>query len=130
MSEFRRIIHNKHSVMLVATHSPVILQETLSKNVFIMERRDGETIIRHPETEIDGESFGLINSMVFRLHSDLTHYNDVMDELYEQWYCDDLNSIEQVLTRFKHRFGCEDLSSNMTAYLISKFESRDSLEEK
>ena len=129
MSEFRRIIHNKHSVMLVATHSPVILQETLSKNVFIMERRDGETIIRHPETEIYGESFGLINSMVFRLNSDLTHYNDVMDELYEQWHCDDLNSIEQVLTRFKHRFGCEDLSSHMTAYLISKFESRDSLEE-
>ena len=129
MSEFRRIIHNRHSVMLVATHSPVILQETLSKNVFIMERRDGETIIRHPETEIYGESFGLINSMVFRLNSDLTHYNDVIDELYEQWHCDDLESIDQVLTRFKHRFGCEDLSSHMTAYLISKFESRESLEE-
>lgn len=129
MSEFRRIIHNKHSVMLVATHSPVILQETLSKNVFIMERRDGETQIHHPETEIYGESFGLINSIVFRLNSDLTHYNDVMDELYEQWHCDELDSIEQVLTRFRYRFGCEDLSSHMTAYLISKFESRESVEE-
>lgn len=126
MSEFRRIIHNNHSVMLVSTHSPVILQETLSKNVYIMERIDGETVIHHPTTEIYGESFGLINSMVFRLNSDITHYNDVMDELYDQWKCNELENVDKVLTRFKHRFGCEDLSSHMTAYLISKFECRDS----
>lgn len=125
MSEFRKIIHSRHSVMLVSTHSPVILQETFSKNVYIMDRRNGETTIRHPKTEIYGESFGLINSMVFNLTSDISHYHDVVDMLYEKWHCDELETIDRVLTRFKSRFGCDNLSSNMVAYLISLFENEE-----
>lgn len=125
MSEFRKIIHTSHSVMLVSTHSPVILQETFSKNVYIMDRSNGETTIHHPKTEIYGESFGLINSMVFNLTSDITNYYDVIDELYEKWHCQELDSIDKVLNRFKTRLGCEDLSSNMVAYLISLYENKE-----
>lgn len=125
MSEFRKIIHKSHSVMLVSTHSPVILQETFSKNVYVMDRSNGETTIRHPKTEIYGESFGLINSMVFNLTSDITNYYDVIDELYKKWHCQELDSIDKVLNRFKTRLGCEDLSSNMVAYLISLYENKE-----
>ena len=38
MSEIRRIIHDSHSVMLVATHSPVILQEMFAQNVYSMQK--------------------------------------------------------------------------------------------
>lgn len=125
MSEFRKIIHTSHSVMLVSTHSPVILQETFSKNVYIMDRSNGETTIHHPKIEIYGESFGLINSMVFNLTSDITNYYDVIDELYEKWHCQELDSIDKVLNRFRTRLGCEVLSSNMVAYLISLYENKE-----
>ncbi len=125
MSEFRKIIHRRHSVMLVSTHSPIILQETFSKNVYIMDRSNGETIIRQPNTEVYGESFGLINSLVFKLTTDITHYHDVVDDLYEKWHCNELNTINEVLNRFKIRMGCDELSSNMVAYLISLFENEE-----
>lgn len=125
MSEFRKIIHRLHSVMLVSTHSPLILQETFSKNVYIMDRSNGETIIRQPNTEVYGESFGLINSLVFKLTTDITHYHDVVDNLYEKWHCNELKTISEVLNRFKIRMGCDDLSSNMVAYLISLFENEE-----
>lgn len=125
MSEFRKIIHRRHSVMLVSTHSPVILQETFSKNVYIMDRRNGETTIQHPKSEVYGESFGLINSMVFNLTSDITHYHDVVSELYDRWHCNELKTIREVLTRFKNRLGCKELSFSMSAYLVSLFEDEE-----
>lgn len=123
MKSFRRIIHEKHSVMLIATHSPVILQETLSKNVFILCRKENCFYHKHPAIETYGESFGFINSYVFNLTSDISNYYDVIDQLYEKWDCDELDSSSKVLTRFRQRFEVETFSTQMEAYLINKYYS-------
>ena len=36
MAEIRKLLARTHSVMFIATHSPVILQETFAKNVFVV----------------------------------------------------------------------------------------------
>lgn len=120
MKSFRRIIHKNHSVMLIATHSPVILQETLSKNVFILCRKENCFYHKHPAIETYGESFGFINSYVFNLTSDISNYYDVIDQLYEKWNCDELDSSSKVLTRFRQRFEVETFSAQLEAYLINK----------
>jgi len=120
MKSFRRIIHQNHSVMLIATHSPVILQETLSKNVFILCRKENCFYHKHPAIETYGENFGFINSYVFNLTSDISNYYDVIDQLYEKWDCDELDSSSKVLTRFRQRFEVETFSTQMEAYLINK----------
>lgn len=121
MKSFRQIIHQNHSVMLVATHSPVVLQETMSKNIFILHRWGNNITFRKPRIETYGESFGIINSYVFNLNTDISNYHDVMDELYEKWNCKELDSASKVLTKFHQRFGIDSLSSQMEAYLINKF---------
>lgn len=121
MKSFRRIIHLKHSVMLVATHSPVILQETLSKNVFVLRKDDGLLSFSKPRIETYGESFGIINTSVFNLNTDITNYYDVIDQLYKQWDCNDLKSSAEVINRFHARLGIDSLSSQLEAYIINKY---------
>lgn len=121
MKSFRQIIHQTHSVMLVATHSPVVLQEMMAKNVFILKRCGESLTFSKPRIETYGESFGIINSYVFNLNTDISSYHDVMDELYEKWNCKELDSVSKVLTRFHQRFDIDSLSSQMEAYLINKY---------
>ena len=66
--------------MLVATHSPIVLQETFSKNVLILQRYGDKMVFKHPRIETYGESFGLINTEVFGLNTDITNYHDVIDQ--------------------------------------------------
>ena len=121
MKSFRRVIHQKHSVMLVSTHSPVILQETLSKNVFVLRRDNGVLNFSKPQIETYGESFGIINSSVFNLNTDITTYYNVIDQLYDKWICDELKSSAEVINRFHTRLGIDFFSSQLEAYLINKY---------
>lgn len=107
--------------MLVATHSPVILQETFSRNVYIIRKSKGVSSISHPQAETYGENFGFINSMVFDLTSDIVNYYLIFDKLYERWECGKLSSIDTVISKFKTELQCNHLSSQMTAYLVSKY---------
>ena len=121
MNSFRTIIHRLHSVMLVATHSPIVLQETFSKNVFILRRQDNYLYFNHPQIETYGESFGLINSSVFNLNTDITNYHNVIDFLYDQWECKELTSVSSVVLRFQQRLDIATLSSQLETYIINKY---------
>lgn len=121
IKSFRMIMHEMHSVMLVATHSPVVLQETLSKNVLILQRNEDKLNFKYPKIETYGESFGLINTYVFGLNTQITSYHNVIDSLFEKWDCAELDSISTVLSRFRQRMEVESLSSQMEAYIINKY---------
>lgn len=126
MSEIRRAIRETHSVMLIATHSPVILQEMFAKNVYVVSRVGDHITFNHPETETYGENFGYINNLVFRLNSDISRFHTVFDELYQEWECAKLDNFEKVIEVFKYKLGCEELSSQMVAYLASLYyENKD-----
>lgn len=60
----------KNSVAILATHSPVVLQETLSQNVWLLERLDsGKVSVSNPSLKTYGENTGKINREIFRLES-------------------------------------------------------------
>ena len=67
MSEIRRILRERESVMLVATHSPIILQETFSRNTIVVRRTGNDINVAHPKAEIYGNTIGNINELVFDL---------------------------------------------------------------
>lgn len=50
---------------LIATHSPLIIQEILSRNVYILDREDNNLYIRHPSTETLGENLTVITNEIF-----------------------------------------------------------------
>ena len=120
MNEIRIAIRDTHSVMLVSTHSPVIIQEMFSNNVYVVNRIGDRLSFTKPATETYGENFGYINNMVFHLNSDISNFHELFDNLYIHWHCANIDTVEEVVERYQHRLGCESLSSQMVAYLANK----------
>lgn len=81
MKSMRLILNHKNSFMILSTHSPVVLQETLSKHVFIVRREGNLTQVTNPEIQTFGENIGLITSHIFGLSSDLTDYHNELDKV-------------------------------------------------
>lgn len=81
MKSMRHILNSKNSFMILSTHSPVVLQETLSKHVFII-RREGNLIqVTNPAIQTFGENIGIITSHIFGLSSDLSDYHTELDKV-------------------------------------------------
>ena len=105
ISSLRNILSKYQSVMLIATHSPVIVQETFSKNVFVVRRFEDKTVMSHPQIETYGANISEITSEVFDLTTDITKYYEAFESLYdkldgeENWQSldDMVNSIEKKL---------------------------------
>ncbi|WP_290735350.1 MULTISPECIES: AAA family ATPase [unclassified Fibrobacter] len=121
MKEIRKFLARRSSVMLVATHSPVVLQEILSSNVRVI-RRNGEKIsVSKPRIETFGASFDSISSEVFDLTVDKVSYFDVIGEIYKQEYCSTMKSIDDVLALMKDRMG--RLSVSAIHYIVQLYYS-------
>lgn len=120
ISEIRKILAKNRSVMLIATHSPIILQEVFAKNVRVVKRLGYSRCFEQPKIETYGESFGAIASEVFKINSDNTHYYQSMEKLYEAWNMDSVESLQRMIALFEEKLG-GSLSSQMESFLISKY---------
>ncbi len=120
MNEIRIAIRKTHSVMLVSTHSPVILQEMFAKNIYVVDRLGDRLSISKPDTETYGENFGYINNLVFHLNSDISNFHEMFDELYKHWNCENIDSVDELIELYQQRLDCDSLSCQMVAYLANK----------
>lgn len=60
------ICNSKNCISLIATHSPVTVQELDKDNVLIMDRdKDGNISINHAEENTFGENIGKLNRKIF-----------------------------------------------------------------
>lgn len=121
LNEIKQEIRYTHSVVLITTHTPVVIQELFSKNVYIINRDDNNISFRHPEIEVYGENFGDINNLVFGLNSDISNYHQRFDDLYESWNCNKMDNIDSIINTFKKNLNCDFLSTQMISYLANKF---------
>lgn len=120
ISEIRKILAKNRSVMLIATHSPIILQEVFAKNVRIVKRFGNSRCFEQPKIETYGESFGAIAAEVFNINSDNTHYYQSIEKLYEAWNMDSVESLQKMIALYEEKLG-GSLSSQMESFLISKY---------
>lgn len=120
INEMRIVLAKSKSVMLIATHSPIILQEIFSKNVRVVRRNGNIRSFTQPKIETYGESFGAIASEVFNLNSDNTSYYHSIEKLYEAWRMDDMKSLDDMIHAFENKLG-SSLSSQMEAFCPSKY---------
>ncbi len=119
MAEIRKILTRRRSVLLVATHSPVILQETMAENVRIV-RREGENVsFIRPSIETFGENFGTISSEVFDLTTDRVQYFKAMDEIYDFLDCAGMESAGEAVQAVREHMG--GLSSQGIHYVVDKY---------
>ncbi|CAM2192458.1 AAA+ ATPase domain-containing protein [Paraburkholderia kururiensis] len=92
MHALRGILEKYESSAVVATHSPVVVQESMARHVHVVRREGDLTVIAPVSTETFGESIGLITAQVFGMQSNATDFHEVLDALIEKY--GDLEKIE------------------------------------
>ena len=53
------------SFCLIATHSPLVVQEMLAKNIYILEKEQNNLYVRKPNSETFGENLTVITNEIF-----------------------------------------------------------------
>lgn len=128
MAEIRKLLVSSHSVMFIATHSPVILQETFAKNVFVVRKNGNSTTITQPQIETYGANISAITSEVFDLTTEVTKFHDAIRHLYKKWDMEDEPSVERMLDHFEEKLG-HKLSDQMESYLMNLYAADNDVED-
>ncbi|BDB27307.1 AAA family ATPase [Cupriavidus sp. P-10] len=115
MHALRGILREFKAFAVVATHSPVVVQESLARHVRVV-RREGDLTRVVPMTgETFGESIGLISAEVFGLQTDATDFHKILDHLVRR--TPDLDALEQL-------FLDGAMSHQARAYVMSRLSNR------
>lgn len=114
MHALRLVLRKFESAALVATHSPVVVQECLAKHVHVIRREGDSVAVRAMTAETFGESIGLITARVFGMESNATDFHEVLDKLIEKH-----KSAEAIESLFLDGV----MSNQARAYVLSKLAS-------
>lgn len=118
MHALRHVLRKFESSALVATHSPVVVQECLAKHVHVV-RREGDSIAVRPlAAETFGESIGLITAQVFGMESNATDFHQVLDRVIKQ---------HNILEEIEQLFLGGVMSNQARAYVMSRLAEDNSL---
>lgn len=91
-----QLLINRNGVAIVATHSPVVLQEVPKSCVWILRRSGTQKAADRPEVETFGENVGILTSEVFRL--------EVMDSGFHKMLTNVLQKKRGRFNSAKHAF--------------------------
>jgi hypothetical protein len=96
------LLINRNGVAIVATHSPVVLQEVPASCVFKIVRHGLAARADRPEIETFAENVGILTQEVFGLEVTRSGFHKMLADAVG-----DLNSIEPVLRKFDNEVGSE-----------------------
>lgn len=114
MHGIRDVLHTHDSFAIIATHSPVVAQETLRRHVAVVSRSGDAPRISPARIETYGESIGAITNEVFGLHANATDYHAALQEMVSDGY-----TLEQIESLFD-----AGLSLQARAYVMSLLAAR------
>lgn len=72
------LLHDRNGVAIIATHSPVVLQEIPRSCVWKIYRSGRSTSVERPSTETFGENVGILTSEVFGLEVERSGFHDLL----------------------------------------------------
>lgn len=96
------LLHNRNGVAIVATHSPVVLQEVPKSCVWKLSRRRTEGRADRPERETFGENVGVLTREVFGLEVSKSGFHEVLEAAVDKGL-----SFEQVMAVYEDQLGVE-----------------------
>ena len=96
MHAFRIVLEEKDALAIVATHSPIVLQETLAQHVRIVRRNGQNFEVLTPGIETFGENIGILTYDTFGLTAASTDFHKILDRLIVSF--SDINEINELFT--------------------------------
>lgn len=87
------LLAESNSFAVIATHSPVVVQEMPSQCVHILERDGGPATLRQPEIETFAENIGSITRHVFSLDNSATDYQGILRTLAKNHTEDEISDM-------------------------------------
>lgn len=106
LSAFLRTLSNllyiKNGVAIIATHSPVVLQEIPKSSVWKIIRSGEAIAVKRPEIETFGENLGVLTREVFALEVANSGYHSLLTKSVESGA-----SYDEILSEYKNQIGLE-----------------------
>lgn len=96
------LLHDRNAVAIVATHSPVVLQEVPRSCVWKITRAGLASSVQRPELETFGENVGLLTREVFGLEVSKSGFNSLLAKQAEM-----SDSYSEALSAFDDQVGFE-----------------------
>lgn len=96
------LLINRNGVALIATHSPVVLQEVPTSCVWVVRRTGKLAVADRPEIQTFGENVGLLTREVFGLEVTQSGFHKMLRDAVTE-----LPTYDRVLRRFDDELGDE-----------------------
>lgn len=113
MNIIYELVHKFESYCIITTHSPLIIQELLSKNVFILEKDENIPYIKKIGIESFGENLTTLTEEVFGNKEISKQYKKIIERLI-----DNGNNYEEVVSKLES--DGIPLNLNVRLYIKSK----------
>lgn len=97
------LLSKRNGLAIIATHSPVVLQEVPKSCVWLLQRSGGVTTVDRPSIETFGENVGTLTREVFGLEVTNTGFYRMLSEAAHDPNLD----YDGVLTKFNRQLGAE-----------------------
>lgn len=114
------LLKNRNGVAIIATHSPVILQEVPRSCVWKMYRHGGGARVERPERETFAEHVGILTHEVFGLEVTRSGFHKMLADAI-----DTHDDFDDVLAKFDHEIGMEGRALISSLIAIRDAEAND-----
>lgn len=115
-----QLLHEQNAVAIIATHSPVVLQEIPTKCVWKINRAGKVTKFKRPRSETFGESVSTLTHEVFGLETSKSgFYKLLKDDV------DSGKSYEEILDEYREFSDYPQLGMEAKSLLVSMVATRD-----
>jgi hypothetical protein len=115
MHSVRIVLTEVNALCVVATHSPVLLQETLSRHVRRVRRTGKSLEVTQPALETFGENVGVLTYNTFGLTASSTDFHKVLDLLVQG--CESPDEVNALFD--------PGLSVQARAYVLTQFSRKE-----
>lgn len=96
------LLHDRNGVSIIATHSPVVLQEVPKSGVWKINRVGLITETRRPDVETFGENVGVLTREVFGLEVVKSGFHDLLVNSVKSG-----NSYQDIISEYNDQLGLE-----------------------
>lgn len=96
------LLTDRNGVAIIATHSPVVVQEVPRSCVWMMERSRTEGATARPQLETFGENVGVLTREIFGLEITRSGFHDLLRQAVEQG-----KTFDEIVDEYKGRLGFE-----------------------